>query len=63
METLAGDLTDPARMGTLGELVRTTMAGLDHLVPAAGIIDRSPIEQMSDAHFDRVLNINISIEE
>ena len=59
VETLAGDLTDPARMGALGELVRTTMAGLDHLVPAAGIIDRSPIEQMSDAHFDRVLNINV----
>lgn len=59
VESFAADLTDGARMAELGELVRSALGGLDFLVPAAGIIDRSPIEEMSDAHWDRVLNINV----
>lgn len=59
VETFVGDLTDGAKMAELGELVRTSMDGLDFLIPAAGIIDRSPIEEMADSHWDRVMNINV----
>lgn len=59
VETFAADLTDGSKMAELGELVRTTMDGLDFLVPAAGIIDRAPIDEMTDDQWDRVLNINV----
>lgn len=57
--TFAADLTVPGKARELADLVKAEMDGLDFLIPAAGIIDRSPIEEMTDEHWDRVLNINV----
>lgn len=59
VETFAGDLTVVENVRLVGELVRKQLGGLDLLVPAAGIIERDPIEQLSDEHWDRVMNINV----
>lgn len=59
VETLAADLTRSQAMDLLGEIVQTRFDGLDILVPAAGIIGRDPIEQLSDEHWDKVMNVNV----
>lgn len=57
--TLAGDLTDLARVRELGALASDAMGKLDCLVLAAGIIRRDPITELSDEHWDQVLNVNV----
>lgn len=59
VETFAGDLTDIENVRRVGEIVRDQLDGLDLLLPAAGIIGRDPIEQLSDEHWDRVMNVNV----
>ncbi len=59
VEAFAADLTDGAKVSELSALVRSTMDGLDLLIPAAGIIGREPIDLLPDEHWDRVMNINV----
>ncbi len=59
VETVPADLTKTEDLHRLRDVVSDSMQGVDLLIPAAGIIGRSPIDEMSDEHWDRVMNVNV----
>jgi NAD(P)-dependent dehydrogenase (short-subunit alcohol dehydrogenase family) len=58
METLAGDITDPAHRQLLADLARRH-GRLDVLVNNAGICDDGPLEQQSLADLRQVVEVNL----
>jgi NAD(P)-dependent dehydrogenase (short-subunit alcohol dehydrogenase family) len=58
METLAGDITDPAHRQDLADAARRH-GRLDVLVNNAGICDDGPLEQQSLADLRRVVEVNL----
>ena len=58
METLAGDITDPAHRQRLADAARRH-GRLDILVNNAGICDDGPLEQQSLADLRQVVNVNL----
>jgi NAD(P)-dependent dehydrogenase (short-subunit alcohol dehydrogenase family) len=58
METLAGDITDPAHRQRLADAARRH-GRLDVLVNNAGVCDEGPLEQQSLADLRRVVEVNL----
>lgn len=58
METLAGDITDPAHRQRLADVARSH-GRLDVLVNNAGICDDGPLEQQSLADLRQVVEVNL----
>lgn len=55
---IAGDVTNEADLDRLFETVRTQKGKLDMLVTSAGISEYSPLEQVTNDHFDRTFDLN-----
>jgi 3-oxoacyl-[acyl-carrier protein] reductase len=57
--SFAADLADPAATGRLAARLREAFPRLDLLVLNAGIALSRPLEETSDAEWDRMFNINV----
>jgi NAD(P)-dependent dehydrogenase (short-subunit alcohol dehydrogenase family) len=59
IETIAGDIADPAFRSSLVEAIRSRHARLDVLVNNAGIVDFAPLEVQSLAEITEVVQVNL----
>lgn len=57
--TLALDLSDPAAADTAAARIAQACAGVDFLVPAAGIYLAEPFSEMTDEQWRRTLAVNL----
>ena len=56
---LTVDVTDGEAMRQLMDHVAATFGGIDILVSAAGILDETPLLEMSEATFDKTLAVDL----
>lgn len=54
-----GDVTDAERIAAIVREVDATFGRIDVLVNNAGIVKRTPIEELSEAEWDRDLDVNL----
>jgi 3-oxoacyl-[acyl-carrier protein] reductase len=56
---LQGDVTDAGRIAAIVREVDATFGRIDVLVNNAGIVKRTPIEELTEAEWDRDLDVNL----
>lgn len=59
IETIAGDLTSPDDRARLFETLQAKAGRLDILVNASGVAEPASLEEMAEAHFDRIFDLNV----
>lgn len=57
---ICADVTDPEQTQALMKQVAERWGGVDIVVNVAGIMDSAPLEEMSYAQWNRVININLN---
>jgi meso-butanediol dehydrogenase / (S,S)-butanediol dehydrogenase / diacetyl reductase len=53
------DVTNPQQVGAMAEKAVETFGRLDVLVNNAGVVSLCPVEEMSEAEWDRVMDVNV----
>jgi NAD(P)-dependent dehydrogenase (short-subunit alcohol dehydrogenase family) len=56
---LEADVTSPAAIGSAIEQAREQLGGLDTLVVSAGVIHIKPLAEVTEADWDRTLDVNL----
>lgn len=56
---LRADVSDAVQVGGLFEEIRRTFGRLDILVNNAGVFSRAPLLEVTEAHWDQVLGVNL----
>ena len=57
--TVEGDITQSADLHRLVQETQSTFQRIDILVNNAGIFKGAPLHEISDEHYDKIMNINI----
>lgn len=58
-EAVPADVTDPAQLDRLFETVVAAKGRVDTLVVNSGISEYAPVEDMTQAHFDGIFDLNV----